>query len=124
MSQPRPVAVIVLAAGEGTRMRSRTPKVLHAVCGRSCSGTRWRPRRGLGPQHLVVVVGHGREQVGAHLARSPRTCGSPCRTEQGGTGHAVRMVTEAGSATCTGTVVVTYGDMPLLRAQTLAALVA
>ena len=69
MSQPRPVAVIVLAAGEGTRMRSRTPKVLHPLCGRSMLGHVLTAARGLDPQRLVVVAGHGREQVGAEAVR-------------------------------------------------------
>ena len=69
MSQPRPVAVIVLAAGEGTRMRSRIPKVLHSLCGRSMLGHALAAAAGLGPQRLVVVVGHGRDQVGTEAVR-------------------------------------------------------
>src|SRR5215471_11091193 len=69
VSQPRPVAVIVLAAGEGTRMRSRIPKVLHALCGRSMLGHALAAAGGLDPQRLVVVAGHGREAVSAEAAR-------------------------------------------------------
>ena len=69
MSQPRPVAVIVLAAGEGTRMRSRIPKVLHSLCGRSMLGHALAAAAGLGPQRLVVVAGHGRDQVSTEAAR-------------------------------------------------------
>ena len=81
MSQPRPVAVIVLAAGEGTRMRSRIPKVLHSLCGRSMLGHALAAAGGLGPQRLVVVAGHGRDagQRRSGPAR-PRTCGWSCRT--------------------------------------------
>ena len=80
MSQPRPVAVIVLAAGEGTRMRSRIPKVLHPLCGRSMLGHTLAAAGGLGPQRLVVVAGHGREQVSAEAVRLAPTCRWSCRT--------------------------------------------
>ena len=64
----RPSAVVVLAAGVGTRMVSATPKVLHEVGGRSLVGHVIAAASSLQPEHLVVVVGHGREQVAAHLA--------------------------------------------------------
>jgi len=122
VSQPRPVAVIVLAAGEGTRMRSRIPKVLHPVCGRSMLGHALAAAGGLGPQRLVVVAGHGREQVSAEAVRLAPDVQVVVQDRLGGTGHAVRMVTEA-LGDLPGIVVVTYADMPLLRTQTLAALV-
>ena len=122
MSQPRPVAVIVLAAGEGTRMRSRIPKVLHSLCGRSMLGHALAAAAGLGPQRLVVVAGHGRDEVSTEAARYAPDVRVVVQDRLGGTGHAVRMVTEA-LGDLRGIVVVTYGDMPLLRAQTLAALV-
>ncbi len=68
MSVSRPAAVIVLAAGEGTRMKSRLPKVLHELCGRSMLGHVVTAARELDPERLVVVVGHGRDLVTAHLA--------------------------------------------------------
>ena len=121
MSQPRPVAVIVLAAGEGTRMRSRIPKVLHSLCGRSMLGHALAAAAGLGPERLVVVTGHGRDQVSAEAARCAPDVRVVVQDRLGGTGHAVRMVTEA-LGDLPGIVVVTYADMPLLRTQTLAAL--
>src|SRR5581483_5249076 len=69
VSEPRPVAVIVLAAGEGTRMKSRIPKVLHPLCGRSMLGHALAAAGELDPQRLVVVAGHGREEVSAEAAR-------------------------------------------------------
>ena len=57
MSETGPVAVIVLAAGEGTRMKSRLPKVLHPLCGRSMLGHVLAAAGELGPRHLIVVVG-------------------------------------------------------------------
>jgi bifunctional UDP-N-acetylglucosamine pyrophosphorylase / glucosamine-1-phosphate N-acetyltransferase len=122
VSEPRPVAVIVLAAGEGTRMKSRVPKVLHTLCGRSMLGHVLAAAGELDPQRLVVVAGHLREEVRAEAARyAPDVC-VVVQERQAGTGHAVRMVMET-LGDLPGTVVVTYGDMPLLQAQTLAALV-
>ena len=122
MSEPRPVAVIVLAAGEGTRMKSRIPKVLHTLCGRSMLGHVLATAGELDPQRLVVVAGHQREEVRAEAARlAPGVC-VVVQERLAGTGHAVRMVTET-LGDLPGVVIVTYGDMPLLRAQTLTALV-
>ena len=122
MSEPRPVAVIVLAAGEGTRMKSRIPKVLHSLCGRSMLGHALAAAGELDPERLIVVAGHGRDEVAVEAARyAPGAC-VVVQDRLGGTGHAVRMVTEA-LGVMPGIVVVTYGDMPLLRAGTLAALV-
>jgi bifunctional UDP-N-acetylglucosamine pyrophosphorylase/glucosamine-1-phosphate N-acetyltransferase len=118
VSQSRPAAVIILAAGEGTRMKSRTPKVLHALCGRSLIGHAVAAARDLDPERLVVVTGHGRDLVGAEVARLAPDVDVVVQEQQLGTGHAVRMVIEALGA-IPGVVVVTYGDMPLLRSQTL-----
>ncbi|MEV5824484.1 bifunctional UDP-N-acetylglucosamine diphosphorylase/glucosamine-1-phosphate N-acetyltransferase GlmU [Spirillospora sp. NPDC052242] len=122
MSASRPAAVIVLAAGEGTRMKSRTSKVLHELCGRSMLGHVLAAARGLEPERLVVVVGHRREQVVAHLGEHVPEARAVVQEEQNGTGHAVRMALEEIGA-MDGTVVVTNGDHPLLRAETLADLV-
>src|ERR1700689_1871884 len=122
VSESRPVAIIVLAAGEGTRMKSRIPKVLHALCGRSMLGHALTAASELDPRHLVVVVGHGRDQVSAEAVKYAPGVSVVVQERQGGTGHAVRMVTEA-LGEMPGIVVVTYGDMPLLPAETLTALV-
>src|SRR5580698_5718173 len=75
VSESRPAAVIVLAAGEGTRMKSRIPKVLHALCGRSMLGHVLAAAGELDPHRLVVVAGHGRDEVGAEAARhAPGVC--------------------------------------------------
>jgi bifunctional UDP-N-acetylglucosamine pyrophosphorylase / glucosamine-1-phosphate N-acetyltransferase len=118
VSESRPAAVIVLAAGEGTRMKSRTPKVLHSLCGRSMLGHALAAARDLGPERLVVVAGHGRDQVTPEVARVAPDATVVVQEQQLGTGHAVRMVNEAVGA-IDGVVVVTYGDMPLLRSGTL-----
>ncbi|WP_396449658.1 bifunctional UDP-N-acetylglucosamine diphosphorylase/glucosamine-1-phosphate N-acetyltransferase GlmU [Actinomadura sp.] len=118
----RPAAVIVLAAGEGTRMKSRKSKVLHELCGRSMLGHVLAAARHLEPERLVVVVGHRREQVVGHLAEHAPDAEAVVQEHQGGTGHAVRMALEETGA-LDGTVVVTNGDHPLLRGETLRELV-
>ncbi|MET3984106.1 bifunctional UDP-N-acetylglucosamine diphosphorylase/glucosamine-1-phosphate N-acetyltransferase GlmU [Streptomyces sp. PvR034] len=124
MSANRPAAVVVLAAGEGTRMKSATPKVLHEICGRTLVGHVVAASRELDPAHLVVVVGHAREQVTAHLATADAAVRTAVQHEQNGTGHAVRMGLEELGGEISGTVVVVCGDTPLLTGETLARLTA
>ncbi|MFJ5531553.1 bifunctional UDP-N-acetylglucosamine diphosphorylase/glucosamine-1-phosphate N-acetyltransferase GlmU [Streptomyces sp. NPDC093261] len=119
MSAIRPAAVVVLAAGEGTRMKSATPKVLHDICGRSLVGHVLAAARELEPENLVVVVGHAREKVGAHLAEIDPAVRTAVQAEQNGTGHAVRMALEELGGSVDGTVVVVCGDTPLLTGETL-----
>ncbi|MFD2120019.1 bifunctional UDP-N-acetylglucosamine diphosphorylase/glucosamine-1-phosphate N-acetyltransferase GlmU [Streptomyces cirratus] len=119
MSATRPAAVVVLAAGEGTRMKSATPKVLHEIAGRSLVGHVVAASRELDPAHLVVVVGHAREKVSAHLAEIDPGVRTAVQYEQNGTGHAVRMALEELGGEITGTVVVVCGDTPLLTGETL-----
>ncbi|WP_418957482.1 bifunctional UDP-N-acetylglucosamine diphosphorylase/glucosamine-1-phosphate N-acetyltransferase GlmU [Streptomyces tritici] len=124
MSANRPAAVVVLAAGEGTRMKSKTPKVLHEICGRSLVGHVVSAARELDPEHLVVVVGHAREQVTAHLDAHYAGTRTAVQYEQNGTGHAVRMALQELGQAPEGTVVVVCGDTPLLSGETLQALAA
>jgi bifunctional UDP-N-acetylglucosamine pyrophosphorylase / glucosamine-1-phosphate N-acetyltransferase len=123
VTDARPAAVVVLAAGEGTRMKSAgTPKVLHPLAGRSMLGHVVVAARALDPGHLVVVVGHGREQVTAHLADLDPGAAAVVQEQQNGTGHAVRVALD-GLEQLDGTVVVVPGDAPLLTAETLQQLV-
>jgi bifunctional UDP-N-acetylglucosamine pyrophosphorylase/glucosamine-1-phosphate N-acetyltransferase len=122
VSETSPAAVVILAAGEGKRMKSRTPKVLHTLCGRTLLGHALAAADELDPARLVVVVGHGRELVAAEAAEVAPQARIVRQDQQLGTGHAVRMVTEA-VGPIPGTVVVSYGDMPLLRGETLRELV-
>lgn len=123
MTAARPAAVVVLAAGEGTRMRStRTPKVLHPLGGRTMLGHVVSAARELDPRHLVVVVGHARERVTVHLAEIEPTALAVVQEQQNGTGHAVRVALD-GLDRLEGTVVVVPGDAPLLTSGTLSALV-
>ncbi|MFI1965613.1 bifunctional UDP-N-acetylglucosamine diphosphorylase/glucosamine-1-phosphate N-acetyltransferase GlmU [Streptomyces pathocidini] len=123
MSANRPAAVVVLAAGEGTRMKSTTPKVLHSLCGRSLVGHVVAASRELDPEQLVVIVGHGREQVTAHLGEIDPGTRTAVQHEQNGTGHAVRMgleeLAKVDGEAVEGTVVVVCGDTPLLTGATL-----
>ena len=128
MTVTRPSAVVILAAGEGKRMRSATPKVLHTIAGRSLLGHVVEAASSLEPAHLVVVVGHGRDQVEAHLAEVAPWALTVVQSEQNGTGHAVRIaladLSARGIATSEGPVVVLTGDTPLLTAETLVGLLA
>lgn len=122
MTGERPVTVIVLAAGAGTRMRSRTSKLLHEIGGRTLIGHALAAARGIAPDRLVAVTGHDREQVDAHIAEVAPDVVTAVQHEQNGTGHAVRCGLDAVDTT-SGTIVVTYGDVPLLESRTLQALV-
>jgi bifunctional UDP-N-acetylglucosamine pyrophosphorylase / glucosamine-1-phosphate N-acetyltransferase len=121
------LGVIVLAAGEGTRMKSARPKVLHAFAGRTMLGHVLASTAPLDATTTVVVVGHARDQVTAHLAQLDPSAIAAVQHEQRGTGHAVQVALQAAAAAGGGgfdTVLVLPGDAPLLRDQTLAALLA
>ena len=115
-------AVVVLAAGQGTRMRSRTPKVLHRVGGRSMLGHVLAAAEPLGAARTVVVVGSGREAVAEHLADVAPQALAVVQDQQLGSGHAAAVALDA-LGEVRGTVLIVNGDAPLLRAETLAALV-
>jgi len=115
-------AVVVLAAGAGTRMKSQTSKLLHPLCGRSLLSYAVEAAGALEPEHLVVVVGHQREQVEQHLAEIAPHVTIAVQESPRGTGDAVR----SGLVPIPdvhGEVVVTMGDVPLLTGETLQALV-
>jgi bifunctional UDP-N-acetylglucosamine pyrophosphorylase/glucosamine-1-phosphate N-acetyltransferase len=116
-------AVVVLAAGGGTRMKSSRSKLLHEIAGRSLLGYAVDAASALEPQRVVVVVGHQRDQVEAHLAEIAPHVAIAVQEEQRGTGHAVQCAL-AQIADLTGEVVVTYADVPLLTGETLGRLVA
>ncbi len=123
MNPTRPAAVIILAAGEGTRMKSSTPKVLHRIAGRSLVAHAIVAARATDPEHLVVVVRHGRDLVAAHvLDRDPDAVVAD-QDEVKGTGRATECALASLPADLVGTVLVTYGDVPLLEGRTLLALV-
>src|SRR4051812_29569393 len=117
------LTVIVLAAGGGTRMKSKTMKVLHRIGGPSMIAHVLTAAQALDPDRVVAVVGHQREQVGAHIHATFPDVVLAVQEEQHGTGHAVRMAVEAVAQQrgqeISGTVVVAYGDTPLLRGDSL-----
>ncbi|MCH9816483.1 MAG: bifunctional UDP-N-acetylglucosamine diphosphorylase/glucosamine-1-phosphate N-acetyltransferase GlmU [Actinomycetia bacterium] len=123
MSYQGPSAVVILAAGAGTRMRSQTPKVLHAICGRPLVGHVVAAALDAGAQHTVVVCGHQRDAVEDYLARDWPAVITTVQEEQNGTGHAVRVTLQqlagAGVSLSGGPVVVVSGDSPLLTAETI-----
>jgi bifunctional UDP-N-acetylglucosamine pyrophosphorylase/glucosamine-1-phosphate N-acetyltransferase len=121
-------AVLVLAAGPGSRMRSDTPKVLHTIAGRSMLSHSLHAITKVAPQHLVVVLGHEHERIGplvADLANAVgRSIDVALQDRPRGTGHAVLCGLSALPDDYAGIVVVTSGDTPLLDADTLADLIA
>ncbi|GLZ57330.1 bifunctional protein GlmU [Micromonospora sp. NBRC 107095] len=122
MPQPHLRTVVVLAAGEGKRMKSTLPKVLHPLLGRTLLGHVLSAAAPLGADRTVVVVGHGADQVRAHLSEVAPDATPVLQAEQLGTGHAVRIALDA-VPDGAGTVVVINGDVPLLRPETVGALV-
>jgi bifunctional UDP-N-acetylglucosamine pyrophosphorylase / glucosamine-1-phosphate N-acetyltransferase len=110
--------VIVLAAGEGKRMKSATPKVLHPLLGRTLLGHVLTAAEAARAVSTVVVVGHKADQVRSHLAEVAPSATPVLQARQNGTGHAVRIALEA-VPDAAGTVVVLNGDVPLLRPATL-----
>jgi bifunctional UDP-N-acetylglucosamine pyrophosphorylase/glucosamine-1-phosphate N-acetyltransferase len=117
----RPAAVIILAAGEGKRMKSAKSKLLHELAGHSLLSYAVRTATTLQPQQVVVVVGHGRDQIEAHLAEIAPHVATAVQEQQLGTGHAVQVALEQ-LGELSGEVVVTMGDVPMLTTETLAAL--
>ena len=117
MTRSREFAAIILAAGQGTRMKSDVHKVLHPIAGRAMLDHLLGVVETLGPARTIVVVGSGREQVetlvdarGGEIAIQER---------QLGTGHAVRQA-EAALAGFEGDILILYGDTPLVEADTMA----
>jgi bifunctional UDP-N-acetylglucosamine pyrophosphorylase/glucosamine-1-phosphate N-acetyltransferase len=115
-----PVTAIVLAAGEGTRMKSSHPKVTHKVLDKPLVWWAVRAAHDAGAARVVVVVGSGANEVCACLAHEEVTFVE--QPERLGTGHAVRCVRDA-LGTFDGPVVVMYGDTPLIRPETITRLV-
>ena len=116
MSDQRRFAVVILAAGQGTRMRSDTHKVLHPIASRPLLLHLLDRVDALGADKRVVVVGKGREQVEAAIGGRDVTVAF--QAEQKGTGHAVQQAAEA-LAGYDGPVLILYGDTPFVQAETL-----
>lgn len=122
MSDPR-LAVIVLAAGEGTRMRSRTAKVLHPIAGIPMIGHVLATARELGAAHVVTVLRHQRDAVAAAVAEYLPEAIVADQDEVPGTGRAAEVGLAALPTGFDGEVVIVSGDVPLLDAGTLGRLI-
>ena len=118
-SQTRARAAIILAAGQGTRMKSPLPKVLHPVAHRAMLDHAIDAAEGLGCERIVVVVGNHSPEVSAHVVKRLGEAAIAVQDPPLGTGHAVRAAEQA-LAGFDGEVVVTYGDVPLLKAGDIA----
>jgi len=118
-SSPSPLAIVVLAAGKGTRMKSALHKVLHPIAGRPMLEHLLASAAQLAPERSVVIAGHGREQLEKALAgRATIAVQEP----QLGTGHAVQQA-ELALAGFEGDVLILYGDVPFVRTQTMQAMI-
>lgn len=111
--------IVILAAGKGTRMRSQIPKVLHTLAGKPMVQHVLDTASGLQPDRTHVVIGHGAEQLREALAEN--TVQFAVQAEQKGTGHAVAQALEQLGS---GKVLILYGDVPLLRRESLLELLA
>lgn len=115
------VALIILAAGKGTRMNSDLPKVLHPIAGAPMLVHAMRAGATLDPQHTVIVAGHGAEAVTIAAQGYDEEATVVLQTEQLGTGHAVMQAAETLNG-FEGKVIVLYGDTPFVKPETLQAM--
>lgn len=116
---PSSLAIVVLAAGKGTRMKSDLHKVLHPIAGRPMLEHLLASAAELAPERQVVIAGHGREQLQAALGNRATIA---VQDPQLGTGHAVQQA-ETALADFSGDVLVLYGDVPFVSAQTMRAMI-
>ncbi len=114
-----PLTVVILAAGQGTRMKSARPKVLHSLAGKPLLQHVVDSCRALEPEQILVVVGHGAEQVRAAMAGQDLTFVE--QREQLGTGHALQQCLE--DINPGNGVLVLFGDVPLIRSDTMAQMI-
>lgn len=117
----RPVAAVILAAGKGTRMKSDLHKVLHPIAGKPMLMHLLESVEALGPLHKVVIVGSGKEQLETAVAGTG--CAIAAQEPQLGTGHAVQQA-EAALSGFDGDVLILYGDVPFVPADTMRAMLA
>ena len=116
-------ALIILAAGQGTRMNSDLPKVLHRIAGAPLLVHAMMSGAAVGPERTVIVAGHGAEAVTAAAKAFDESVEVVIQEEQHGTGHAVMQALPALEG-FQGRVIVLYGDTPLIRPETLQAMLA
>ena len=115
------IALVILAAGKGTRMQSDLPKVLHEIASAPMLVHAIMAGDSLDPERCIIIAGHGADAVAAVAQNHNSDTEIIIQSEQLGTGHAVEQARDA-LAGFTGTVIVLYGDTPLIQAKTLASL--
>ncbi len=115
------LSTVILAAGQGTRLKSKLNKVLHPVCGRPMVDWSVAAARAIGSDQIVLVVGNDADAVREHVGQGVTFV---LQEQRLGTAHAVMQAQKAVEDFGANSVLVFYGDMPALRAETLAALVA
>ncbi|WP_071673633.1 bifunctional UDP-N-acetylglucosamine diphosphorylase/glucosamine-1-phosphate N-acetyltransferase GlmU [Nioella nitratireducens] len=118
-SNDRPCAVVILAAGQGTRMNSDLPKVLHRIAGAPLVVHAMEAAAALDPSRMIVVTGHGADKVEKAVTAHEEAAVCVRQTEQLGTGHAVLQAAPALDG-FDGDVIVLYGDTPFISSDTLA----
>ena len=114
------IDVVVLAAGQGSRMKSQLPKVLHPIAGKSMLAHVLDSAKAVNADAMHVVIGHGAEKVKTAFANEENLTWA-LQAEQKGTGHAVMMALD--SLAAEGTTLILYGDVPLTQPSTLKALI-
>ena len=119
----RPLSIVVLAAGKGTRMHSRQPKVLHQIAGRSMLGHVLALAKGMAGAQISVVIGPGMDDVRAEALTWAPDASIFVQEKQAGTADAV-LAARPQLAGTAGDVVVLYADSPLMRPETIASLIA
>ncbi|WP_433988915.1 Bifunctional protein GlmU (plasmid) [Pseudoseohaeicola sp. NH-UV-7] len=117
------IALVILAAGQGTRMNSDLPKVLHKVAGAPLLAHAMHAGAALEPEKIVIVAGHGADQVAQAAHDQDETAQIVIQSEQLGTAHAVAQAKSA-LAGFFGDVIVLYGDTPFIRPETLDRMIA
>lgn len=117
------IALVILAAGQGTRMNSDLPKVLHKIAGAPMLVHAMSAGAALGPDRTIIVTGSGADQVAETAKAHDETVLSVLQAEQQGTAHAVAQAREALEG-FNGDVIVLYGDTPLIRPETLRQMIA
>jgi bifunctional UDP-N-acetylglucosamine pyrophosphorylase / glucosamine-1-phosphate N-acetyltransferase len=125
VSKPENLDVVILAAGKGTRMYSSKPKVLHAVGGKSMLEHVIDAGRAMNSRSTHVVVGYGADQIKAHFENGPKQSGLlwASQDQQLGTGHAVQQALPGiDTSSNDNLVLILYGDVPLIKAETLSRL--
>ena len=115
------IALVILAAGKGTRMQSDLPKVLHKIASAPMLVHAMMAGDSLDPERCIIIAGHGADAVAAVAQNHNSDTEIIIQSEQLGTGHAVKQARTA-LAGFTGNVIVLYGDTPLIQAKTLATL--